>query len=92
MKSLSSAELNLMTSTAIILAWMNKPTINDVSLQQLKKEAKELGLNLLRNKDKNTHVKAVASTLLSEKKVIISDSVKLDKVCRDDIQLPNLST
>ena len=52
-----------MSSTGITLAWLNKPAISDVTLHTLKEEAKQLGLNLLHNIDKNTHIKAVMSTL-----------------------------
>ena len=79
-----------MLSTAIILAWLDKPAISDVTLQALKEEAKQLGLNLLRNKDKNTHIKAVASTLLKKGKVTISESVDLQKISTDDVKLTKI--
>ena len=79
-----------MLSTAIILAWLDKPAISDVTLQALKEEAKQLGLNLLRNKDKNTHIKAVTSTLLKKGKVTISESVDLQKISTDDVKLTKI--
>lgn len=82
--------LTLMSSTAIILAWLDKPAISDVTLQALKEEAKQLGLNLLCNKDKNTHIKAVASTLLKKGKVTISESVDLQKISTDDVKLTKI--
>ena len=78
-----------MSSTAIILVWLNKPAISDVTLQALKNEAKQLELKLLRNKDKNTHIRAIASTLLKKKKVIIPESVDLHKISTEDDQLPS---
>ena len=75
-----------MSSMAIMLAWLNKTSNTDVTMKDLKNEAKKMGLNLLRSKDKNTHIKAIASTLLRNEKVSIG-SVELHKVCRDDVQL-----
>ena len=86
----SFPELTLISFTAIILAWLNKPAISDVTLHALTEEAKQLGLNLLRNKDKNTHIKAVASTLLKQRKVTISESVDLRKISTDDVKLTKI--
>lgn len=69
-----------MSATAIILVWLGKNSSNEIRLEELKKEAKGMGLKLLRNKDKNTFIGAVASTLMREKKVLIPSEVSLNKV------------
>ena len=69
-----------MSATAIILVWLGKNSSNEIRLEELKKEAKGMGLKLLRNKDKYTFIGAVASTLLREKKVLIPSEVSLNKV------------
>lgn len=51
------------------------------------KEAKRMGLKLLRNKDKNTFIRAVASTLLREKKVLFPSEVSLNKVTQEDVSM-----
>lgn len=74
-----------MSATAIILVWLGKNSSNEIRLEELKKEAK--GLKLLRNKDKNTFIGAVASTLLREKKVLIPSEVSLNKVTQEDVSM-----
>lgn len=64
-------------STAILLVWLAKSASHEIRLEELKKEAKKMGLTLLRNKDKNTYVRAVASSLV-QKKVTIAENVALD--------------
>ena len=76
-----------MSATAIILAWLGKNSSNEIRLEELKKEAKGMGLKLLRNKDKNTFIGAVASTLLREKKVLIPSEVSLNKVTQEDVSM-----
>lgn len=76
-----------MSATAIILAWLGKNSSNEIRLEDLKKEAKRMGLKLLRNKDKNTFIGAVASTLLREKKVLIPSEVSLNKVTQEDVSM-----
>lgn len=76
-----------MSATAIILAWLGKNSSNEIRLEELKKEAKRMGLKLLRNKDKNTFLGAVASTLLREKKVLIPSEVSLNKVTQEDVSM-----
>lgn len=76
-----------MSATAIILAWLGKKSSNEIRLEELKKEAKRMGLKLLRNKDKNTFIGAVASTLLREKKVLIPSEVSLNKVTQEDVSM-----
>lgn len=46
-----------------------------------------MGLTLLRNKDKNTYVRAVASSLAQ--KVTIAENVALDIVSQDDVSVTN---
>ena len=76
-----------MSATAIILVWLGKNSSNEIRLEELKKEAKGMGLKLLRNKDKNTFIGAVASTLLREKKVLIPSEVSLNKVPQEDVSM-----
>lgn len=76
-----------MSATAIILAWLGKNSSNEIRLEELKKETKRMGLKLLRNKDKNTFIGAVASTLLREKKVLIPSEVSLNKVTQEDVSM-----
>lgn len=76
-----------MSATAIILAWLGKNSSNEIRLEELKKEAKRMGLKLLRNKDKNKFIGAVASTLLREKKVLIPSEVSLNKVTQEDVSM-----
>ena len=52
-----------MSATAIILVWLGKNSSNEICLEELKKEAKRMGLKLLHNKDKNKFIRAVASSL-----------------------------
>ena len=45
-----------------------------------------MALSLLCNKDKNTFIKAVASTLLKDKKVVLSHS-DYSKVTQEDVTI-----
>lgn len=76
-----------MAATAIILVWLGKETVNEIRLSDLKKEAKSLHLSLLRNKDKDTHIQAVASTLLRQRKVVIADFVEMHRITREDVKI-----
>ena len=76
-----------MSATAILLVWFGKNSSNEIRLEALKQEAKRMGLKLLRNKDKNTYIKAVASTLLREEKVSIPPEVSLYKVTQEDVSV-----
>ena len=76
-----------MSATAILLVWFQKTASNEIRLSHLKHEAKLMGLTLLRNKDKNTYIRAVASTLVQNKKVSIASGTALDKVSRDDVSV-----
>ena len=79
-----ASDLSLSSAEAVILIWLGKVTITDVRLtQDLKPIAKELKLKLLRNKDKTTHVRAIASTLL--KREFVTVEVPLGNITRDDI-------
>ena len=57
-----------------MLAWLRKTACSDVRLANLKRAAKDLGLSLLHNKDKNTFMK-----------VQIAAGVDLAKVAQDDV-------
>ena len=79
-----------MSATAILLGWLAKSASNEIRLEELKKEAKKMGLTLLRNKDKNTYIRAVASSLVQKRKVkIIAENVALDRVSQDDVSVTN---
>ncbi|KAK3726970.1 hypothetical protein QZH41_014713, partial [Actinostola sp. cb2023] len=65
--------LTLPSAQAIILKWLDKPSMKDIRLQELKKSAKELDMKLLRNKDKDTHILGIASQLLIRRIVKIHE-------------------
>ncbi|RMX39832.1 hypothetical protein pdam_00023348 [Pocillopora damicornis] len=69
-----------MSATAILLVWFGKTASNEIRLDDLKKEAKSMGMTFLRNKDKNTYLRAVASFLVQNKKVSIAAGVAFDKM------------
>lgn len=54
-------------------------------MQDLKNLAKQMQLKLLRNKDKDTHILAIASNLIATKKVKLPEDVMLSRVTQDDI-------
>ena len=79
-----------MSGSAIFLVWFQKAASNVICLNHLKHEAKQIGLTLLRNKDKNTYIRAVVS-LLEINKVSIAAGVALDKVSQDDVSVTQRS-
>ena len=83
--------LNLMSDSAIFLVWFQKAASNEICLNHLKHEAKQIGLTLLRNKDKNTYIRAVVSLLEINKGVSIAAGVALDKVSQDDVSVTQRS-
>ena len=46
-----------------------------------------MGMTLLRKKDKNTYLQAVASFLVQNKKVSIVAGIAFDKVSQDDVSI-----
>ena len=86
----SFADLSAMSAIAIVLEWLEKETVSELRMQDLRQESKSLGLRLLRNKDKNTHINAIASTLLKESKVVVA--VPLNRVSRQDVTIRGNST
>lgn len=46
-----------------------------------------MGLTLLRNKDKNTYIRAVASSLVQKKKATIAENVAPDRISQDDVSV-----
>lgn len=85
----SFSDLSFMSATAILLVWLAKSASNEIRLEELKKEAKKMGLTLLTNKDKNTYIRAVALSLVQKKKVTIAETVALDRVSQDDVSVTN---
>lgn len=83
--------LSLMSATAILLVWFQKTASNEIRLNDQKHEAKQMGLTLLRNKDKNSYIRAVASFLVQNKKVSIAAGVALDRVSQDDVSVTQQS-
>ena len=79
-----------MSATAILLVWFQKTASNEIRLNHLKHEAKQMGLTLLRNKGKNTYIRAVASFLVKNK-VSIAIGVALDRVSQDDVSVTQQS-
>lgn len=67
-----------MSASAVMLVWFNKKCSSEIRLEDLKKEAKEMGLSLLHNKQKNTFIK--------EKKVVLTQS-DYTKVTQDDVKI-----
>jgi len=76
--------LTLPSAQAIILKWLDKPSMKDIRLQELKKSAKELDMKLLRNKDKDTHILGIASQLLIRRIVKIREDVSLERLTTND--------
>lgn len=82
----SISRLSLLSATAVLLVWFNKTSSSEIQLDDLKKEAEIMGSSLLRKKDKNTFMKAVASTLLKDEKVVLSHS-DYSKVTQEDVTI-----
>lgn len=78
--------LTLSSAESIILVWLDRATINDVHLiKDLKPLAKEFNMKLLRNKEKNAHIRAIASILLNKGKIKVT--APLESITRDDVQI-----
>lgn len=73
-----------MSATAILLLWFQKTASNEIHLNHLKHEAKEMGLTLLRKRQKL--IRAVASSLVQDK-VSIAAGVALDRVRQVDVSV-----
>lgn len=82
----SISRLSLLSATAVLLVWFNKTSSSEIQLDDLKKEAEIMRSSLLRKKDKNTFMKAVASTLLKDEKVVLSHS-DYSKVTQEDVTI-----
>jgi len=81
----------LLSATAVLLVWFNKKSSSEIRLNDLKNQAKEMGLSLLCNKGKNTFIKAVASALVKEKEVVLTHS-DYTKVTPDDVRIAQANT
>ena len=69
----------------MIVAWLDRATINDVHLiNDLKPLAKEFNMKLLRNKEKTAHIRAIASILLKIERIKVK--APLERISRDDVQ------
>ena len=81
------SELSLASAEAVVLVWLGKTSIYEVRLDKdLKPAAKDFGLRLLRNKDKQMHVKAIASYLIKNGLVEVT-CTDLKSISREDVQL-----
>lgn len=58
------------------------------TIRGAEKKSQEDGFNFV-NKDKNTYIRAVASSLVQKKKVTIAETVALDRVSQDDVSVTN---
>lgn len=66
----------------MLLVWLEKATMHDVKLDKdLKPLARQFNLKLLRNKDKNMHVRA--STLIERGLVLVTTN--LNNVSREAV-------
>ena len=78
------SELTLSSAEAVLLVWLGKATMHDVKLDKdLKPLARQFNLKLLRNKDKNMHVRAIASTLIERGLVLVTTN--LNNVSREAV-------
>lgn len=76
------SELTLSSAEAVLLVWLGKATMHDVKLDKdLKPLARQFNLKLLRNKDKNMHVRA--STLIERGLVLVTTN--LNNVSREAV-------
>jgi len=74
----------LSSAEAVLLVWLGKATMHEVKLDKdLKPLARQFNLKLLRNKDKNMHVRAISSTLIE--KGLVSVTTNLNNVSREDV-------
>lgn len=72
------------SAEAVLLVWLGKATMHEVKLDKdLKPLARQFNLKLLRNKDKNMHVRAISSTLIE--KGLVSVTTDLNNVSREDV-------
>ena len=72
------------SAEAVLLVWLGKATMHEVKLDKdLKPLARQFNLKLLRNKDKNMHVRAISSTLIEEG--LVSVTTNLNNVSREDV-------
>ena len=68
----------------MLLVWLGKATMHDVKLDKdLKPLARQFNLKLLQNKDKNMHVRAIASTLIERGLVLVTTN--LNNVSREAV-------
>lgn len=72
------------SAEAVLLVWLGKATMHEVKLDKdLKPLARQFNLKLLRNKDKNMHVRAISITLIE--KGLVSVTTNLNNVSREDV-------
>lgn len=72
------------SAEAVLLVWLGKATMHEVKLDKdLKPLARQFNLKLLRNKDKNMHVRPISSTLIE--KGLVSVTTNLNNVLREDV-------
>jgi len=78
------SEMTLSSAEAVLLVWLGKATIHDIRLDKdLKPLARQFNLKLLRNKDKNMHIRAISSILIE--RGLVSVTTSLNNVSREDV-------
>ena len=73
------------TGDLIVMAVLGKPSIKDVKMENLHKLRKTFNLSLLRGKDKFTHVRAIANSLINEGYIKIANDASLASLTRSDL-------
>ena len=75
------------TADLVVMMALGKPSIKDVKMEGLHKLRKQLNLPLLRGKDKCTHVRAVANSLICEGYIRICNNANVTSLARTDIEV-----
>lgn len=82
-----TAELTQASCDCIVLVALDKPSISNVQRSKdLEKLKKLFGLSLLRGKDKNTFIRAIASALIQHAYVEVDKNAELANLSRDQLK------
>ena len=85
---ISTAEMTQASCDCLILVALDKPSVANIQRsKELEKLKKFFGLNLLRGKDKNTYIRAVANALLQHGYVEVEKEAELANLRRDQLKL-----